>query len=177
MIDYSGWLLRLRERIPMVWASLLFIYTTKMSIAWAIAFFLFAIISWNTTTNPFMASIIQAFCIVGGIFTILMIKSMAGEVKEVGQLRQLYSNYLNSLSAPGNTWDPSTKEAFLNFQNLFKRICPEVSSINLPGSELPEPTQTMIEARKKDLDQSKIGRQLNPETMEITDYRKKNGNI
>lgn len=135
-----------------------FIYMTKMSIAWSAAFFILLILSCYEMRNITVTYIFAATgAVVGIILSVLMILAMTVEVEEVTRLRDLYSKYINSLGGPGNTWDPSTKEAFLDFQDLFKRICPEVSPINLPGSELLEPTKTMIEARKVALEQRKIG--------------------
>lgn len=157
MSDYLKHLLNLEETMKKLGRLISFIYMTKMSIAWAAAFFILLVLSCYEIRNITVTYVfIATGGIVGIILSVLMILAMTVEVEEVIQLRELYSKYINSFGASGNTWDPSTKEAFLNFQNLFKRICPEVSTINLPGSELPEPTKTMIEARKVALEQRKI---------------------
>ena len=165
MSFHFEWLLNLEERIAMLRKTILYIYATKMSIAWAVAFFGLLILACYEIRNVFITYVfIATGGLVGIILSILMILPITEEQKEVVRLRGLYSKFINSLGAPGNTWDPSTKKAFLDFQDLFKRICPEVSTINLPGSELLEPTETMIEARKVALEQRKIRYSLNSET-------------
>jgi len=156
MSDYLKHLLNLEETMKKLGELISFIYCTKMSIAWAAVFFIFAWISWNETTNHYMASIILAFSIVGGIFTVLMIMSMTREVKEVILLRELYSKFITCLrDDPGHGWDPKTKSTFKEFHSLFKRVCSEVS---MDALDLPDdvPPKTMKDAQREVLEQRKI---------------------
>jgi hypothetical protein len=140
MSDHTDWLLKAQERVPMLRKTLLFVYLTKMGIAWAAAFFALLFLACYEIPNiPVSYIFLAAGGIVGGIFLVLMIFSMGGEVKEVKLLRDLHHGFITSLADdPGNCWNPKTIEKFENFEDLFKRICPE-ASINVPSWTTEKP--------------------------------------
>lgn len=125
MNDYSSWLLRLKERMPMLRETFSFCYLTKMAIPWTIAYFILATIAWYEISNLYMAYIILGFSlIVGIILFILMVSSMTEEVKEVQQLRDLYHTFSYNFELDSFKWSEATKTSYIEFKTFLVHICP-----------------------------------------------------
>jgi uncharacterized membrane protein (DUF485 family) len=125
MSGYSGWLLKLDERIPLLYRLMTFFYFTNMAIPIFLVYFVLLIIASYEIPSIYVSYLIIGIGTVIGItLGVLMIMSMCRDVKEVKELRNLYDMFYEKFKKDYGKYSDETRETFINFQNIFLRIFP-----------------------------------------------------
>ena len=125
MNSYLETLLKSEEKAPLYKRAFLYFYMTHMSIP------LFVVYMWLVYISCGKISDIQCVfaSILGGVFFVITIFSLAREHKEVGTLRARYFEFIDKLTRESelSKLNEDTKIHLREFSDLFVRVCPRAT--------------------------------------------------